>query len=696
MESIRSITLLKKPLEQFASLGNRKALFYRLMGTTMGQALFHMPTNIQVWRPIDRLQQAQSGESVFLEVAIKSHSPSTRPGKPYRIHCHDGSQEFDVIYFNGRRPFLEKLFPVNTKRTLLGKVEYSRGSWSMIHPDKVTTAPPSPTPIHHPVYPLTTGITNGCVQRVLYALMPQLPSLPEWLSLEMVKEHQWPQWHQAIHKVHHPKSLQDLSLMDKARERLAYDELLSHQLGLHMARIHTSQLSPNTVMQGSGQLTDKVRTLLPFCLTKAQEKAIDDIFADMERSKPMARLLQGDVGSGKTLVALMAMLRAVESDFQTALLAPTDILARQHYETIAPLCQELGLDVVLLTGRDKGKNRKLLLEKLVNHEVSIVIGTHALIQDSVQFAKLGLAIIDEQHRFGVEQRLSLAQKGPIVHILAMTATPIPRTLILASYGDMDVSLLKEKPAGRLPIQTKVMALSRINDVVEGVKRSLENEAKVFWVCPLVEESESLDISAAEERFRHLEQIFGPKVSLIHGRLKAEEKDGVMENFIHGNGRILVATTVIEVGVNVPQATIMIIEHAERFGLAQLHQLRGRIGRGNRAGTCLLLYGDQLSNTGRQRLETMRQTDDGFEIAEADLKLRGGGDILGTRQSGMAHFRIADFATQSDVCSDLLAKANQDAKGIIALDPFLTSERGQALRCLLHLFDHDEAIKYTRS
>ncbi len=696
MESVRPINIFKKPLEDYASLGRRKSLFYRLMGSTVGQALFHLPSNIQVWRPIHHICQAQKGENIRIDVEVKAHAPNSRPSKPYKIHCFDGQQTLEVIYFNGRRPFLEKMFPVNARRTLLGKAEYFHGTWSMVHPDKVTMIPYSTAPIHHPIYPLTAGITNGCVQRVFGHLFPHLRPLPEWLTPDMVKAYNWPSWHEAIHKAHHPKSQEELTLREKARQRLAYDELLSHQLALHLARTHRPKQQREAGLNGSGQYTNALRSVLPYSLTAAQESAIEDIFQDMAGIKPMARLLQGDVGSGKTLVALMAMLHAVESGHQAAILAPTDILARQHFETISQLCNKIDLDVLLLTGRDKGKNRTQILQRIANHEVPILIGTHALIQDHVQFARLGLAVIDEQHRFGVEQRLALAEKGHLVHLLAMTATPIPRTMILANYGDMDVSLLKEKPPGRLPVQTKVMAISRMDEVIGGVQRSLKTGAKVFWVCPLVEESEALDISAAENRFQELEQIFGKQVGLIHGRMKGQEKDYVMERFIHGSVHILVATTVIEVGVNVPEATIMIIEHAERFGLAQLHQLRGRIGRGHKPGTCLLLYGEHLSATGRQRLETMRQTDDGFKIAEADLKLRGGGDILGTRQSGMPQFRLADFINESDFCSDLLAKANQEAKDILAKDPLLTSERGQALRCLLELFDRDEAIKYTRS
>jgi ATP-dependent DNA helicase RecG len=696
MESIRTVAILKSPLENVASLGRRKPLFHRLMGQNVGHALFHLPINIQCWRQVRYICHSQQGENIRLHVTIQYHKPNTRFGKPYKIYCHDGHDQLEVIYFNAKRPILEKVLPPNSQRIIFGKADYYHGTWSIIHPDKVL-ADGLPLPAdYQPVYPLTAGITNGCVQRIFAQLLPKIPALPEWLDPSDIHKFEWPSWHQAITNVHHPVTKNDLTFANKARQRLAYDELLSHQLALHLARRSHHQSHKAPLLNGNGELTNALLNLLPFSLTSAQQSAIDDIFTDMTLPKPMARLVQGDVGSGKTMIALMAMLRTIEANHQAALLAPTDILARQHFDTISSLCHPLGIHVALLTGRDKGKSRQIILNRLANHDISLIIGTHALIQDDVHYAKLGLAIIDEQHRFGVQQRLALAEKGRHVHMLAMTATPIPRTMILAHYGDMALSLIKEKPAGRLPIQTKVMALKRQEDVIHGVKRALKAGAKIFWVCPLVEESEALDISAAEARFQDLERHFGNQVGLIHGRMKSEAKDTIMNQFVHGDTHILVATTVIEVGVHVQEATIMIVEHAERFGLAQLHQLRGRIGRGNKPGTCLLLYGEHLSATGRQRLETMRQTDDGFKIAEVDLKLRGGGDILGIRQSGMPQFRLADFIDQSDFCSELLSRANNDAKEILRVDPLLTSPRGHALRCLLQLFDRDDAIKYTRS
>jgi ATP-dependent DNA helicase RecG len=443
---------------------------------------------------------------------------------------------------------------------------------------------------------------------------------------------------------------------------------------------------------GNGRLYKSISAHLPFQLTNAQTMALAEISADMSSETRMLRLLQGDVGSGKTVVALLAMATAIEAGCQTVLMAPTEVLARQHLATIAPLAEKAGIEVVALTGRDKGKPRQLILDKLASGEAKIAIGTHALFQNGISFNNLGFAVIDEQHRFGVHQRLQLAAKGTGVDVLVMTATPIPRTLMLTAYGDMDVSRLMEKPIGRKPIDTRVLHIQRMDDVVKGIGRSLQQGAKVFWVCPLVEESEKLDLAAAEDRHVYLSQVFGSQVGLIHGRMKAAEKDASMAAFINGDVKVLVATTVIEVGVDVPDATVMVIEHAERFGLAQLHQLRGRIGRGDAESNCLLLYAQPLSETAKARLKIMRETEDGFVIAEEDLKLRGAGELLGTRQSGMAEFRMADLTSHSE----LLAMARDDAALFLQRDPHLESERGQAIRTLLYLFNCDSAVRNLRS
>jgi ATP-dependent DNA helicase RecG len=480
--------------------------------------------------------------------------------------------------------------------------------------------------------------------------------------------------------------------MAQNRQRLAFDELLASQLALAITRAKAKKL-PGRAIAGDKRIRALAMKALPFKLTGSQVNALKEIGADMASTSRMLRLLQGDVGSGKTVVALFAMLNAIECGGQAALLAPTEILARQHFETIEPLAKAAGIRIAVLTGRDKGKTRKALLADLEAGDIQILIGTHAIFQDDVAFKDLMLAVIDEQHRFGVHQRLALAGKGRGVDMLVMTATPIPRTLMLSAYGDLDVSRLPDKPPGRKPVDTRLVPNGRLDDVADGIGRAIKSGAKVYWVCPLVEDSEILDLAAATERYEDLKHRFGEDVvALVHGKMKAKEKDAAMARFIDGPARILVATTVIEVGVNVPEATVMVIEHAERFGLAQLHQLRGRIGRGEAASTCLLVYGANLTETAERRLKTMRQTEDGFVIAEEDLRLRGAGELLGTRQSGLPVFKLADLA----VHGELLATARDDARLIIERDPDLSGERGKALRVLLYLFERDAAVATLRS
>ena len=515
--------------------------------------------------------------------------------------------------------------------------------------------------------------------------------MPEWLDEALQKREKWPAWDKAIQAVHAPKTIADVEPNNPCRRRLAYDELLANQLALALTRNAQKRLAGREI-KGTGKLREKVIACLPFALTNAQKRVGEEIRADMASKWRMLRLVQGDVGSGKTIVALLAMLTAVESGKQAALMAPTDILARQHYAGLKPLAEAVGVTISLLTGKDKPKEKAETIADLLSGKTDIVIGTHALFQNKVEFKDLSLIIIDEQHRFGVHQRLNLTQKGYLPDVLVMTATPIPRTLALTMYGDMDISKIDEMPPSRKPVKTTVIANNKIEDVISAVKRALDTGAKVYWVCPLIEESEASDMAAAEERYALLNALFPGRVGLVHGKLPPTEKDAVMNNCAHGNLAVLVATTVIEVGVNVPEATVMIVEHAERFGLAQLHQLRGRVGRGSKESHCLLMYSAPLSETAKARLNIMRQTEDGFKIAEEDLRLRGAGEILGTRQSGMPEFKIADLA----IHGDLLAIARKDASVIIETNPNLEGERGDALRTLLYLFSEDEVFRTIRS
>jgi len=573
-----------------------------------------------------------------------------------------------------------------------GRVEEFNNEIQITHPDHVLSLDEfgRMKPIE-PVYGLTAGLPLRTVQKAIDAALARLPDLAEWLDPAFAAHRRWPPWRAAVIAAHAPSGDPDLALDTPSRQRLAYDELLANQLAIALVRAHTKRL-PGRGIAVAGKLRQTVIDALPFSLTHSQRQALAEIAADMAAPSRMLRLLQGDVGSGKTVVALIAMLDAVEAGAQAALMAPTEILARQHFATLSKLAAPAGIDIVLLTGREKGKARDAVLEKLASGAAGIAVGTHALFQDDVAFHDLALAVIDEQHRFGVEQRIALSGKGSGVDILVMTATPIPRTLMLTEYGDLDASRLTEKPAGRQKVTTRTLPLERLEEVVAAARRALEHGAKIYWICPLVEESEQIDLAAADARAAELKQLFGERVGLVHGRMKGTEKDRVMEGFAHGAIDLLVATTVIEVGVDVPDATVMVVEHAERFGLAQLHQLRGRIGRGDKPSACLLLYAKPLGETAKARLEILRETDDGFRIAEEDLRLRGAGEVLGTRQSGMPELRLADLAAHAD----LIAVARDDARLVLTRDPGLAGPRGEALRTLLYLFQRDLAVKYVRS
>jgi ATP-dependent DNA helicase RecG len=547
-------------------------------------------------------------------------------------------------------------------------------------------------PLFEPVYRLTEGLPGKTLAKAVAAAVDVVPKMPEWQDPAYYKQQKWEPFDSALRKLHTPKGDTDLDPETPQRQRVAYDELLANQLALLMIRSRM-KAPKGRELKGDGRLKAKVIAALPFALTDAQQSAIAEIEADMAAPNRMLRLLQGDVGAGKTLVAMMALLNAVEIGAQGALMAPTEILARQHMAALEPLAREAGIRMGLLTGRERGAGREQTLRALAAGEIDILVGTHAVFSEDVVFADLALAVVDEQHRFGVHQRMSLQAKGGRpVDVLVMTATPIPRTLALTAYGDMDVSRLTGRPPGRQPIETRLVNGNRLEEVIGGLSRAIANGARAYWVCPLVEESEKSDLAAAEDRAEMLKRELDMDIGLVHGRMKGPERDAQMAKFKSGELSVLVATTVIEVGVDVPEATIMVVEHAERFGLAQLHQLRGRVGRGKVKSSCILLYHEPLSETAEARLKIMRETDDGFVIAEEDLRLRGAGELLGTRQSGMVEFRVADLA----VHSDLLATASDDARLILNRDPELKSERGAALRVLLYLFERDEAVRYLRT
>jgi ATP-dependent DNA helicase RecG len=654
--------------------------------------LFHRPIDVVDRRFSPDIKDAPNGKIATFEVTVEKINPSPRRGAPARVQCHDDTGSISLVFFKGSKDWLKNLFPIGQRVVISGKVEYYQGRPQMAHPDVVTPDNRESLERLEPVYPLTQGLTNKAISKAVISAQADIPNLPEWLDESYKVQQNWGDWDTSLKAVHNPQDESELSNMHPARQRLAYDELLANQLTLSVVRNRQRGVGGRSY-NGDGALRCSVLEALPFELTGAQSRSLEEIYDDMKSPNKMLRLLQGDVGSGKTVVALMALLAAVECGTQGALMAPTEILARQHGETLKPLLDKIGVRFVILTGRDKGKIRETLLQQIRNGAAQIVIGTHALFQDSVEFADLGLAVIDEQHRFGVHQRLQLSSKNKGVDMLVMTATPIPRTLAIAGYGDMDISKLDEKPPGRKPVDTRLISGGNLSGMIEGLQRQIKDGARAYWVCPLVEESDLIDLAAAEDRYDVLKHYMGEdRVGLVHGRMKPAEKDAVMEKFVAGDLDVLVATTVIEVGVNVPEATIMVIEHAERFGLSQLHQLRGRVGRGGDQSYCFLLYHGKLGETAKERLTTMRDTADGCIIAEKDLKLRGFGDILGVKQSGFTDFRLADLA----VHGELLAAARDDARLIMERDAELKTERGQALRVLLYLFERDQAIQYFRS
>lgn len=684
------------PVSKLAGIGPRLAgLIEKLAGPNIVDLVWHLPSGLVTRHLVAVLTPDLIEQNVLLTIEVIRHSPSQNRRAPYRIACAVNGEPLTLVYFNGREDYLRRLLPEGQSRKIGGRLEGYNGAYQMTHPDHVVKMDEVDTiPLFEPVYPLTAGLTNQTFIKAGRQFLPALPDLPEWNDKPLLAREKWSSWKDSLLTAHAPTKAEDFDRDNPARARLAYDELLANQLALELVR-RSMKRKPGRALVGDGSLRDRISGSLPFSLTPAQTVALAEIAGDIAGSHRMLRLLQGDVGSGKTVVALLAMVQAVEAGAQATLMAPTEILARQHFRAIEPLAEAAGLKTMLITGRLKGKKREAALIELAAGTVDIVIGTHALFQDDVIFHDLGLAVIDEQHRFGVHQRLALSAKGRKnggVDVLVMTATPIPRTLALTAYGDMDVSVIAEKPPGRKPVDTRAIDLGRLDDVANGLKRKLAAGERIYWVCPLVEESDMLDVAAAEERFIYLKGLYGDQVGLIHGRMKAEAKDETMQRFIDGDIQILVATTVIEVGVDVPEATVMVIEHAERFGLAQLHQLRGRVGRGGLAGTCLLLYVAPLGEMQKARLGILRETEDGFRIAEEDLRLRGAGELLGTRQSGLPEFRLADLQAHSR----LVPIARDDARLILEKDGKLESARGKALRVLLYLFERDNAIQYLSS
>ncbi|WP_170398735.1 ATP-dependent DNA helicase RecG [Ruegeria arenilitoris] len=677
-------------LETLDGVGPKTAQVLTQAGTDSPRdVLFSLPYAVIDRRRRDTIQGADLPTTLTVEVTVGAHRPPRNKGGAYRIHVEDSQADFQLVFFHARGVYLKRVLPQGSRRVISGKLELFDGMAQMVHPDHmVPVEEAQDIPDFEPVYHLTQGITQKTAYKAARSALARAPDLKEWIDPALVSKQGWSDWSAAIAAAHNPQGADDVAAFAPARERLAYDELFAHQLTLALAR-QRERKARGIVSVGTGALQAKVLASLPYKPTGAQIRAIDDIAADMASDARMNRLLQGDVGAGKTLVAFMALLVAVEAGGQGVMMAPTEILARQHLEGLRPLAEEAGVVLNILTGRDKGAERRAKLAALKNGDIHILVGTHAVFQSDVEFRALRLAIVDEQHRFGVRQRMELSEKGQGADVLVMTATPIPRSLALAQYGDMDVSVLDEKPPGRKPIKTAIVSTERMEEVVSHLRRAIDEGRQCYWVCPLVDESEVSDLTAAEERFKRLRAILGEgTVGLVHGQMPSADKDAAMKAFQEGQSKVLVATTVIEVGVNVPNASIMVIERAEIFGLAQLHQLRGRVGRGEADSTCLLMYQPPLSEGGRKRLEVLRETEDGFRISETDLQIRGAGDLIGTAQSGLPKFRIADLERQAG----LMAVAQTDARALLSADPQLNSDRGQAARVLLWLMKQDQAIR----
>jgi ATP-dependent DNA helicase RecG len=673
------------PVSTLKGVGPRVApLVERLAGPIVRDVLFTPPTSL-IRRTATTSDRAIDGQVQTFIVTIDAHLPPQRPGQPWRVRAWDEHGFVTLTWFKGFGSHLERAHPVGARRAVSGKVERFGSEIQVAHPDYLLEADRAgDIPPIEPVYPATAGLPSRTFRKFALEALERAAPLVEWQDAAWLAKNSFPAWREALALLHGPQAEIDLSLMAVARRRLAYDELLAHQLALAQRKAtKRSHPAPRIV---AGPLSHAAEQALPFKLTGAQIRALSEVRGDMASGERMGRLLQGDVGSGKTVVAMLAMADAAASGQQSALMAPTEILARQHYETLAPPLEAQGLAVILLTGRDKGGIRATKLAKLADGSAAVAVGTHALFQDDVAFKDLGLTIIDEQHRFGVNERKRLQGKGEGAHLLAMSATPIPRTLELTVFGDLDVSRIDEKPPGRTPVATRAAPTPRIPEIIARLKAAAQGGAQAFWICPLVSESDKIDLRDAERRAASLREAIGPSVGLVHGQMNAADKDAVMADFVDGKVSVLVATTVVEVGVNVPNASIMVIEHADRFGLAQLHQLRGRVGRGSRESSCVLLYDPPLSEVAQQRLDILRRSDDGFEIAEKDLELRGGGDPLGLKQSGFPAYRLADPVAHRD----LIAVAADDARLILARDPDLTSPRGAAVRTLQELFDWKSA------
>ena len=664
-------------------------LFKKLLNNSqIINLLWHLPNDNLLRKKVKDLNNVKIGTNIIIKVKILKYVIPKFYKQPFYVNCINNSIPINILFFNAKHPYIKNNLPIGSEKLISGKLEYYKNTYQITHPENILDIEKiDEIKTIQPLYSLTKGLTQKIYYKTLIKALEKIPNVEEWIDQKTIKKYNFQSWKESIINIHKPSNSKKLINNDMYRKRLAYDELLAHQLSLKIIR-HNNQKVSGLQFEDKKILEEKFYEDLPFKLTNSQKNSIKEIKSDLFSKHQMIRLLQGDVGSGKTIISIVSMIIAFESGYQSALMVPTEILGNQHYETMIKFLENLKINIIFLSGKDSGKNREDKILKILNHEVDIIIGTHALIQEDVNFKKLGLVIIDEQHRFGVHQRLAFTYKGLRPNLLVMTATPIPRTLTLAIYGDMDESKLIEKPIGRIDIKTFSTSLSKIDKLIEGIMRIVDKNKKIYWVCPLIEESEEIDLEAATVRFEKLSKIFKDKVLLIHGRLKSKDKESIMNKFKMGSYNILVATTVIEVGIDIPEATNIVIEHAERFGLAQLHQLRGRVGRNNDQSNCILLHKDNIGVIAKKRIDIMKETNDGFKIAEKDLEIRGPGEILGRRQSGFSNFYIADLSFDNDIFEDI----RDDFSEMLYEETKIDNN----LKNLLYIFEKDIAIKTLKS
>ena len=681
-----SLYQLFQPLDTLKGIGPKlKSRLKYLVGNYVIDLIWHLPNGFidRSYKPC--INDAEIGRVASIKCKVIKHTPSFRRNIPYRVVCEDNTGRLNLVWFNSRKDYLEKLLPLDKEIIISGKIDFYKDTKQITHPEYIISAEEEDElPNVESTYSLTQGLTNKVVRSNIGRILKIIPKINEWHDEGIIKDMNWPSFNEAIYNVHNPKNENDLTSQNLSKQRIIYDELLAHQISMQLISKELNHQKGVPLKTNTKEINRFIETL-PFNLTNSQIKCIDEISIDMEKPFRMLRLLQGDVGSGKTLVALVSILTAVNNQKQAALMVPTEILANQHYESFKELLSN-NYNIDVLTGKTSQTEREKIYANIETGKTDIIIGTHALFQEKVKFLDLGFVAIDEQHKFGVHQRLLLTSKNNALppHVLLMTATPIPRTLELTTYGSMSVSKITEKPKGRQDIKTAAKPLSKLNETILSLKKTIDGNNKIYWVCPLIEESEKIDLAAAEDRYETLKKHYPNNVLLIHGKMKNDEREKIMDEFKNGDTKILVSTTVIEVGIDIPQATVMIIEHAERFGLSQLHQLRGRVGRGSDQSSCLLLYQNPIGENAKKRIETLRKTNDGFIIAEQDLLLRGSGEILGTRQSGFHIFKIANFNEDNE----LLDMANKNAKEIVE-----NNKLNANLRLLLQLFSKDEALKY---